>query len=379
MALQFRLHCTSQKSPEPTRVTSKTRRVQWSLVNNSMSALVNLAGLLFGYCAHPSLAQTSASPSSGNLISTQSLASSPNSPALAYPNRAIKFIVPITPGGSNDVVARVIGQKLTELWGQSVVVDNKPGAGMNLGADFVAKSAPDGYTWLLGANNIFVTNPHVGKVPFDVFKDFSPVTQVALVPFVLVVHPAIGVKNVASLVEYAKKNPASLNYGSSGNGSPQHLASEMLNYQAGISMQHVPYKGAVPAITDLLGGRIQVFIGAINSLLPYTKDGKLKLLAGAGAQRIGAFPDLPTIAETVPGVALDVWLGVFMPAGVPKEIIAKVNTDIARVLLIPEVKTSLALQGIEVATSSPEALAQTIRDDHARWGRVIQATNIKAD
>lgn len=379
MALQFRLHCTSQKSPEPTRVTSKTRRVQWSLVNNSMSALVNLAGLLFGYCAHPSLAQTSASPSSGNLISTQSLASSPNSPALAYPNRAIKFIVPITPGGSNDVVARVIGQKLTELWGQSVVVDNKPGAGMNLGADFVAKSAPDGYTWLLGANNIFVTNPHVGKVPFDVFKDFSPVTQVALVPFVLVVHPAIGVKNVASLVEYAKKNPASLNYGSSGNGSPQHLASEMLNYQAGISMQHVPYKGAVPAITDLLGGRIQVFIGAINSLLPYTKDGKLKLLAGAGAQRIGAFPDLPTIAETVPGVALDVWLGVFMPAGVPKEIIAKVNSDIARVLLIPEVKTSLALQGIEVATSSPEALAQTIRDDHARWGRVIQATNIKAD
>jgi tripartite-type tricarboxylate transporter receptor subunit TctC len=353
--------------------------VQWSLVNNSMSALVNLAGLLFGYCAHPSLAQTSASPSSGNLISTQSLASSPNSTALAYPNRAIKFIVPITPGGSNDVVARVIGQKLTELWGQSVVVDNKPGAGMNLGADFVAKSAPDGYTWLLGANNIFVTNPHVGKVPFDVFKDFSPVTQVALVPFVLVVHPAIGVKNVASLVEYAKKNPASLNYGSSGNGSPQHLASEMLNYQAGISMQHVPYKGAVPAITDLLGGRIQVFIGAINSLLPYTKDGKLKLLAGAGAQRIGAFPDLPTIAETVPGVALDVWLGVFMPAGVPKEIIAKVNSDIARVLLIPEVKTSLALQGIEVATSSPEALAQTIRDDHARWGRVIQATNIKAD
>lgn len=379
MALQFRDHCTSQKSPERARAPSKAKRLHRSWANRWMGTMVGLAGFMLGYCANPSLAQTSAPPSATNLIPTQSSASSPNSPPLTYPNRAVKFIVPITPGGSNDVLARVIGQKLTELWGQSVVVDNKPGAGMNLGADFVAKSAPDGYTWLLGANNIFVTNPHVGKVPFDVFKDFSPVTQVALVPFVLVVHPAIGVKNVASLVEYAKKNPASLNYGSSGNGSPQQLASEMLNYQAGISMQHVPYKGAVPAITDLLGGRIQVFIGAINSLLPYTKDGKLKLLAGAGAQRIGAFPDLPTIAETVPGVALDVWLGVFMPAGVPKEIIAKVNTDIARVLIIPEVKTNLALQGIEVATSTPEALSQTIREDHARWGRVIQATNIKAD
>ena len=379
MALQLRDHCTSQKSPEPARAPSQARRLQRSLTIRWVGAMVGLTGFMFVYCANPIWAQTSAPPSATNLIPTQSSASSPNSPPLTYPNRAVKFIVPITPGGSNDVLARVIGQKLTELWGQSVVVDNKPGAGMNLGADFVAKSAPDGYTWLLGANNIFVTNPHVGKVPFDVFKDFSPVTQVALVPFVLVVHPGISVKNVASLVEYAKKNPASLNYGSSGNGSPQQLASEMLNYQAGISMQHVPYKGAVPAITDLLGGRIQVFIGAINSLLPYTKDGKLKLLAGAGAQRIGAFPDLPTIAETVPGVALDVWLGVFMPAGVPKEIIAKVNTDIARVLIIPEVKTNLALQGIEVATSTPEALAQTIREDHARWGRVIQATNIKAD
>ena len=379
MALQFRDHCTSQKSPERARAPSEAKRLHRSWAIRWMGTMVGLAGFMLGYCANPSLAQTSAPPSATNLSPTQISASSPNSPPLTDPNRAVKFIVPITPGGSNDVLARVIGQRLTELWGQSVVVDNKPGAGMNLGADFVAKSAPDGYTWLLGANNIFVTNPHVGRVPFDVFKDFSPVTQVALVPFVLVVNPAIGVKNVASLVEYAKKNPASLNYGSSGNGSPQQLASEMLNYQAGISMQHVPYKGAVPAITDLLGGRIQVFIGAINSLLPYTKDGKLKLLAGAGAQRIGAFPDLPTIAETVPGVALDVWLGVFMPAGVPKEIIAKVNTDIARVLIIPEVKTNLALQGIEVATSTPEALSQTIREDHARWGRVIQATNIKAD
>ena len=297
----------------------------------------------------------------------------------AYPNKAIKFIVPITPGGSNDVVARVIAQKLSDAWGQPVVVENRPGAGMNLGADLVAKSPPDGYTWLLGANNIFVTNPHVGKVPFDVFKDFSPVAQVASVPFVLVTHPSVGAKNVAALVEYAKKNPGVLNYGSSGGGSPQQLATEMLNYAAGIQTQHVPYKGAVPAITDLLGGRIQIFIGAVNSLMPYIKDGKLKLLAGAGGKRFAAFPDLPAISETIPGVAVDVWLGVFMPAGVPKEIINKVHTDIAKVLQQNDVKSNLANQGIEVALASPEALTATIREDYARWGKVIQEANIKGE
>ncbi len=299
--------------------------------------------------------------------------------AQAYPSKPIRFIVPITPGGSNDVLARTIAQKLSEAWRQPVVVENKPGAGMNLGADMVAKSPADGYTWLLGANNIFVTNPHVGKMPFDVFKDFAPVSQVALVPFVLVVNPALPVKNVAELVEYAKKNPTAVYYGSSGNGSPQQLAAEMLNYTAGIKMQHVPYKGAVPAITDLLGGRIQVFIGAVNSLMPFVKEGKLRLIAGAGGQRFAAFPDLPAIAETVPGVALDVWLGVFMPAGVPRDIIAKVNADIAQLLQSPEVKANLGAQGIEPAPSTPEALAQTIRDDYARWGKVIREANIKAD
>lgn len=302
-----------------------------------------------------------------------------NAQTAPYPSKPIKFVVPITPGGSNDVLARTIAQKLSDQWKQAVVVENRPGGGMNLGSDLVAKSAPDGYTWLLGANNIFVTNPHVGKMPFDVFKDLAPVTTVAIVPFVLAVNANFPAKNVAELVEYAKKNPNALNYGSSGNGSPQQLAAEMLSHVAGIKMQHVPYKGAVPAITDLLGGRIQVFIGAVNSLLPHVKDGKLRLLAGAGGKRFAAFPELPAIAETVPGVALDVWLGVFMPAGVPKDILTKVNADIAQVLQSPEVRTSLAAQGIEPITSTPEALAQTIRDDHARWGKVIREANIKAD
>ena len=294
----------------------------------------------------------------------------------SYPARAVKFIVPITPGGSNDVVARVIAQKLSEQWGQPVTVDNRPGAGMNLGADIVAKSPTDGYTWLLGANNIFVTNPHMGKMPFDVFKDFTPISQVALVPFVLVVHPSVPAKTVTELVAYAKANPDKLNFGSSGNGSPQQLATEMLNHAAGIQMQHVPYKGALPVITDLIGGRLQVFIGAVNSLLPHIKDGKLRLIASAGGKRISY---LPTIAETIPGVELDVWLGVFMPAGVPKDIINKVNGDIVRVLQLPEVKSNLNGQGIEAAPSTPEALTNTIKEDYARWGKVIKEANIKAE
>ena len=297
----------------------------------------------------------------------------------AYPSRPIRFIVPITPGGSNDVMARIIAQKLGASWPQSITVENKPGASMNLGADFVAKSAPDGYTWLLGANSIFVHNPHIDKMPFDVFKDFTPVAQVALVPFILVVHPSVPAHNVAELVAYAKRNPGKLNYGSAGNGQPQHLAAAMLCHAAGIRMQHVPYRGAMPAITDLLSGRIQVFIGAANSLLPLIKDGKLRLLAGAGGKRFQAFPDLPTIAETIPGVAMDVWLGVFMPAGVPKDIVTKVNADIVRVLQQPDVKSVLAAQGIEVATSTPEALATTMREDYARWGKIIREAHITAD
>jgi tripartite-type tricarboxylate transporter receptor subunit TctC len=216
-------------------------------------------------------------------------------------------------------------------------------------------------------------------VPFDVFRDFSPVTLVATVPFVMTVHPAVPARTVAEFIEHAKKNPGRLNYGSSGNGSPQQLGAEMLSHLAGLSMQHVPYKGAVPAITDLLGGRLQMFIGAVNSLMPHVKEGKLRMLAGAAGKRYASMPDLPAIAESVPGFALDVWLGVFMPAGVPKELVGRVNGEIARVLALPEVRNGLAAQGIEALTSTPETLAGIIRDDHARWGKVIADANIKAD
>jgi tripartite-type tricarboxylate transporter receptor subunit TctC len=304
-------------------------------------------------------------------------------PALAqgaYPARAVKFIVPITPGGSNDVVARVIATKLSEAWGQPVVVENRPGAGMNVGADLVAKSAPDGYTWLLGANSIFVHNPHVGKTPFDPLKDFTPVTTVATVPFVLVVHPSLPVNNVAELVEYAKKNPGKLNYGSSGNGSPQQLAAEMLSYYAGIKMQHVPYKGAVPAITDLLEGRIQVFIGAVNSLLPLIREGSLRALAATSLARIASLPDVPTLSEAAfPGFEVGSGVGLVAPAATPSDIVETLNREIGAIIATPGFHQRMALIGVDVVGTTPAAYAKFISDDYAKWGKVVAASGIKPE
>jgi tripartite-type tricarboxylate transporter receptor subunit TctC len=297
-----------------------------------------------------------------------------------FPKRPVRLIVPLPPGGSPDLTARTIAAGLSATWPYQVVVDNRPGANHNLAAEIVAKSAPDGHTWLLTTDNILTVNPHLGKTPFDPFKDFTPVMQHARLLFLLVVHPSLPAKSVRELVELAKARPGALNYGSSGNGSPQHLGAAMLQSLAGIQMVHVPYKGAAPAINDLLPGRIQVWIGAANSLLPHIKDGRLRLLAAASSRRSPLLPDAPTIAESgYPGYALDIWMGVTMPAKVPGAIVTKVSADIARVLNVPEVKAKLAPQGIDVVTSSPQALAQLIREDYARWGRIISEAGIKAD
>ena len=301
-------------------------------------------------------------------------------PAQEFPRRPIRFVVPLPPGGSPDLTARTISSGLSGPWQQQIVVDNRPGANHNLAAEIVAKSSPDGYTWLLTTDNILTVNPHLGKTPFDPFKDFTPVTQHARILFLLVVHPSVPATSVQELVVLAKSKPGALNYGSSGNGSPQHLGTAMLQYYSGIQMHHIPYKGAAPAINDLLPGRIQVWIGAANSLLPLLKDNRLRLLAAASSQRSPLLPDAPTIAESgYPGYALDIWLGVTMPAKVPAPIVTKVSADIARVLNVPEIKAKLGPQGIDVVTSSPQALAQLIREDYARWGKIIQAAGIKAD
>ena len=297
-----------------------------------------------------------------------------------FPRRPIRFVVPLPPGGSPDLMARTISSNLSGPWQQQIVVDNRPGAHHNLAADIVAKSAPDGHTWLLTTDNILTVNPHVEKVPFDPFKDFTPVTQIARILFLLVVHPSVTAKSVQELVALAKSRPGALNYGSSGNGSPQHLGTAMLQHYAGIHMLHVPYKGAAPAINDLLPGRIQVWIGAGNSLLPHIRDNRVRLLAAASSRRSPLLPDTPTIAESgYPGYALDIWLGVTMPAKVPSSIVTKVSADIARVLNVPEIKAKLGPQGVDVVTSSPRELAQLIREDYARWGKIIKAAGIKAD
>ena len=298
----------------------------------------------------------------------------------AYPSRPIRFVVPLPPGGSPDLTARTIAGGLSGPWQQQIVVDNRPGAHHNLAAEIVARSNPDGYTWLLTTDNILTVNPHIEKVSFDPFKDFTPVTQHARILFLLVVHPSVPVKSVQELVALAKSKPGALNYGSSGNGSPQHLGTSMLQYYAGIQMLHVPYKGAAPAINDLLPGRIQVWVGAANSLLPHIKDGRVRLLAAASSKRSPLLPETPTIAESgYPGYALDIWLGVTMPAKVPAPIVTKVSSGIAQVLNVPEIKAKLAPQGVDIETSSPQALARLIREDYERWGKIIKAAGIKGD
>lgn len=297
-----------------------------------------------------------------------------------FPRRPVRFVVPLPPGGSPDLTARTIAGGLAATWPHQIVVDNRPGAHHNLAAEIVAKSAPDGHTWLLTTDNILTVNPHIDKVPFDPFKDFTPVTQHARILFLLTVHPTVPAKSVKELVDLAKARPGALNYGSSGNGSPQHLGTAMLQHYAGIQMLHVPYKGAAPAINDLLPGRIQVWIGAANSLLPHIRDGRVRLLAAASSKRSPLAPDVPTIAESgYPGYALDIWLGVTMPAGVPAPVVNKVSAEIARVLNAPDVKAKLSPQGVDIETTSPQALAKLIRADYDRWGKIIKAAGIKAD
>jgi tripartite-type tricarboxylate transporter receptor subunit TctC len=299
--------------------------------------------------------------------------------AQTFPERPIRIVVPLPPGGSPDTIARALAQGLPAVWNQPVVVENRTGGSQNIGSDAVAKSPPDGYTWLLAPDNVFSVNPYLGKQPFDPLADLAPVTQVARIQFLLVVNPSVPANSVQELVALAKAKPGELNFGSSGNGSPQHLGATMLQQLTGTTMNHVPYKGAAPAIADLLPGRIQVWIGAANSLLPHVKDGKLRLLASTAPARFPSLGDVPTIGETVPGYSLDPWLGLFVPAKVPPEIVAKINADVVKLLGSPELKAKLGPQGIELVTSSPAEFAQFIREDNAKWGKIVKEAGIRAD
>ena len=299
--------------------------------------------------------------------------------AQGYPERPVRLIVPLPPGGSPDTIARSIAHGLQGVWAQPVVVENRTGGSQNIGGDAVAKSAPDGHTWLLAPDNVFVTNPYLTNQPFDPLADLAPVTLVARIQFLLVVPASLSVSSVQELIAYAKARPGELNFGSSGNGSPQHLSAELLQRMGGIKMNHVPYKGAAPAVTDLLPGRIQVWIGAANTLLPHIKEGKLKLLGSTAPQRFPNLGDTPAIGEALSGYAVDPWLGLFMPAKVPPAIINRVNTEVARILNGAELKARLGAQGIELVTNSPADFARFIREDNAKWGKLIKEAGIKGE
>jgi len=300
--------------------------------------------------------------------------------AQGFPERPVRPVVPLPPGGSPDTIARTLAQGVQGSWSQPIVVENRTGGSQNIGADAVAKSAPDGYTWLLAPDNVFVTNPYLAKGPFDPHKDLAPVTLLARIQFLLVVHPSVPAHSVRELVAYAKAHPGELNFGSSGTGSPQHLGGLLLQQLAGIKMNHVPYKGAAPAVADLLAGRIQVWIGAANSLLPHIRAGKLRALATAASQRFVSLPELPTIAEAgLPGYSLYPWLGLFVPAKTPPEIVAAINRETRRILALEETRARLVPQGMDLATGSPEELGKLIQDEYAYWGKVIREAGLKGD
>jgi tripartite-type tricarboxylate transporter receptor subunit TctC len=293
----------------------------------------------------------------------------------------VRLVVPFTPGGSTDILARAVGQKLSESWGQPVVVDNRPGAGGIIGMETVAKAAPDGYTLVMGHIGTLAANPALYKtLPYDPVKDFAPVTLIARVPNVLVVGPAVPSRSVAELIALAKAKPGKLDYGSGGNGSAAHLATEYFKLKAGVDLQHIPYKGTAPALQDLLGGQIALMITGLPPVLPHVKAGKLRILGVASAQRLRQFPEIPTIAESgVPGFEATQWYGILAPAATPKEIVAKLNREFVKALRDPAVGEKLAGEGADPVGDTPGEFAAFIASEIDLWGKVIRATGAKAE
>jgi len=296
-----------------------------------------------------------------------------------YPNRPIRLISPFPPGGFNDILSRLVGQKLTEAWGQQVVVDNRPGANMIVGTTVVAKAAPDGYTMVMAAIPHAI-NPSLYKLPYDPIKDFTPIVLICSVPNLLVVHPTIPATTVKELVAYAKANPGKLTFGSTGSGGSSHMAGELLKVTAGIDMVHVPYKGAGPALTDLIAGRLQVYIGATISVLPHTRSGKLRALGVTTAKRVSTLPDVPTVIEAgVPGFEVSSWYGLLGPAGMSPALVKRINAEVRRIPEMPDVKERLLRDGAEPSGTTPEEFAAAIREDIRKWMHVVKVTGAKPD
>ena len=311
-----------------------------------------LCAVLFGLCAH----------------------------AQDYPSRPVRIVVPFAPGGPNDIIVRLVAQKLTETWGQPFLVENRPGAGGNIGTDFVAKAAPDGYTLLSVGPGSLIINPLIGKVPYDTTRDFAPVTLMARAPNALVAHPSLPARSVKDLIALARSQPGRVNYGSGGNGSTPHLAGALFAAMAGIELTHIPYKGTAPAMADLIGGQVQIAFLGIPTVLPHVKSGKLRALAVTGRSRSLELPGVSTVDEAgVPGYELSPWYGLLAPAGVPREIVARLAAEVTKSVRAAEIRDKLAVQGAEVAGGTPEEFTAVLQADTLTWSRVIKDTGIRGE
>ncbi len=300
--------------------------------------------------------------------------------AQPYPSRAITIVIGYTPGAVSDLTARTIADGLTTAWGQPVIVDNRPGSGGNIGAALVARAAPDGYTLMIGTDAQMASNVHLYKhAGFDPVKDFAPVAYAGANIICLAVNAALPIRTVADVIEYAKQNPGKLNYGSSGTGSPHHLAGELLRKKTGIDIAHIPYKGGGAAVNDLIGGHIGMAFLSLSAAVPHIDSGKIRIVAMVEKTRYAAMPDIPTVGETVPGFEMSSWIGVFAPAGTPAAIVAQLNAAIAKILTAEAVKAKLAKLGLVVAAGSPEELAEVVKEGLRVRGELVKAAGIQAE
>ncbi|HLL27663.1 MAG TPA: tripartite tricarboxylate transporter substrate binding protein [Xanthobacteraceae bacterium] len=300
--------------------------------------------------------------------------------AQTYPARSVTVIIPFPAGGSADTLARLIGQYLTERLGQSFVVENKPGAGGNLGTDFVAKANSDGYTLLLTPSSIAIAPSLYAKLPFDPIKDFVPVTLIGSIPMVVVVNPDFPAKTIQELIALAKAKPGEITYASAGNGSTNHLAVELFKSMTGTDMLHIPYRGNPLAIVDVIAGRVPVFFDFVLTGLPHIREGKVRALAVTGLHRSPVLPDVPTVAESgVPNFEASTWFAVYAPAGTKPEIVAKLNTEILAVLAMPAIRERLAGLGVDLIAQGPDALAALTKSDLEKWGPIVKKAGVKLD
>ena len=298
----------------------------------------------------------------------------------AYPDRPIRIVVPVAPGGGNDIVARMLAQKLSETWGQSVVVDNRPGAATAIGAEIVARAIPDGYTIMLTSVSFAINAGVRRKLPFDPIRDFAPITHVARVPQIMLVNPTLPATSLAEFIALAKARPAQINYASAGTGSSTHLAMELFADMAGIRLNHVPYKGTAPGLTDVIAGHVQTSFDAIPPALPHVRSARVRALAIGGSRRFPTLPDVPTFAEGgMPNYTFSSWFGIFAPARTPEDIVRKLNQELVRIIKLPETSRTFTELGIEPLGTSPEAFGDYVRSEIARWTDVVRKHNLRGE